>query len=187
MDRAAELKRKFDEVLAQANQSDSVRAFLDEVALLKQLRCVATKLAKKPRAGRHVKANKAKLAAALAPLDETLDRITALSASIPHPSSLTPPVLDHQWQANDTERLRQRLARNRKGTGTGKETMSVPAHFALQQLNSVPKASGVNQNRKPATAMASKLQKKKREQAQKHVFSGSHETCARRAVQEGKA
>jgi len=177
----AGLKRKFDEVQAQADQSACVRVFLDEVALLKKLRCSAAELVRfqqrKSKAWRLVLVNKAKLTAALSPVDETLDRIAALSASIPHPSSLTPPVLDYQWQADDTERLRQRLARNRQGTGTGKEHLSVTAHFALQQLNSVPKASGVNQNPTPATAQQL-LERKKRQQAQKFDAAWRPARCA---------
>jgi len=143
------LKRKFEEADARADESALVRVFLDEVALLEKLRCAAAKLVKKrPKTWLQHPVNKAKVTAAHSPVDETLDRIAALSASIPHPSSLTPPVQDHQWQADDTERRRQRLARNLKGTGSG-PTPCISAHRALQQLSSVPNPSGVNQNRTP--------------------------------------
>jgi len=173
------LKRKFEEADARADESALVRVFLDEVALLEKLRCAAAKLVKKrPKTWLQHPVNKAKVTAAHSPVDETLDRIAALSASIPHPSSLTPPVQDHQWQADDTERRRQRLARNLKGTGSG-PTPCISAHRALQQLSSVPNPSGVNQNRTPATALASKLQKeKKREQAKKFDVAWRSTHCA---------
>jgi len=182
MDCAA-LKRKFDEAQAQADESARVRVFRDVVALLEKLRCSAaeevTLHSRRKKAWCQKPVNRANLSAAHSHVDETLDRIAALSASIPHPLSLTPPVLDCQWQADDTELLRQCRARNLQGKGAaaGWNGCRIGAHRALQQLNSVPNSSGVPQNRTPQTAHQQQL-RKKREHALLYDATWSPAHCA---------
>jgi len=81
-------------------------------------------------------ANRANLATAHSQVDDALAHVAALSAFIPPPHSLTPPVLECQWQPNDKELLRKRRAQNLNGEGGSASGREISAHGAQSQLSS---------------------------------------------------
>ena len=167
---------------AQSDPAVNEQLFRAKVAHIKVLRKnrnvqIAAHKQAKP-AWRTKAANRAKLGTAHSQVYDALAEAAELSAFIPPPLSLNPPVPDSQWQQNDKELQHKRSAHARNGFGSasGPSTPSeIGATMALYQLSANPRVRATPSISHPTTAQQRNNAKLQRHNQQNDaVYSPAH-------------
>ena len=174
----ADDKRQFDE--AQTDPAAHEHAFRAQVALLKVLHISRNVQMRHHKVNSpawcHMVENRANLATVHSKVDDALSQVAALSAFIPHPFSLTPRVLESQWQPTGKELLRKCSARNLKGEGgSASAHHEISAPGAKRQLDSSTRVHVSLADKTPTTAQQRNSEKvQRRAQQTDAVYSPQH-------------